>query len=358
MPPEIEERESDVVFREFHVTTKSVNVEARTVDVIMSTDDLDRYEERVVQNWKLDSYAKNPVVLWAHMSRELPIGRCENVKMEDGKLVGTIKFASEKANPLAEQCLQLFAEKVLNAVSVGFIPHSYRFTKEEDREILELDDNELVELSATPTPANPAALVRMRAKALAARAEPQATPAKIAEVPTKKEIAMNIEQQLKDLQAKYDILVANKTLVDSEAAKTADTAKQLADKLVASEKALEAEKAKFATISDRCGTLETERAAQQKRADDLQTQVIGKELDELVGVKIAPAEKPGLIKLFAVDSALYAEHLVAIKARPDMKMLGTPVVQKDPSPAPGSTANPDATGDDFEREVQRSLPTN
>lgn len=359
-----ETQENDVIHRTFNVQTKSINMEARTVDVIMSTSDLDRYEERVLQNWQLDAYKKNPVVLWAHMSRALPIGRCENVRVENGALVGTIKFASEKANPLAEQCLQLFNEKVLNAVSVGFIPHSYKWSMQDDKEFLELDDNELVELSATPTPANPEALVRMRAKAMAMKTKEapstkaaeikfKLTPVISIEASTKKEKQMDLEQRVKELEAQA---TEHKTEITSLKAQVSKGVETLAD----STKALDTEKAKSTALNERCTNLETERAAQQKRADTLACEAVERDLKELIGTKITPAEKDSLVKLSLAAPELFKEHMVAIKARPDMKMLGI-VVPNDPkTPSPLETkTNEDGSissgGDDLHNAVVKDM---
>jgi hypothetical protein len=296
------------------------------------------------------------------MSRELPIGRCENVKMESGALVGTIVFASEKANPKAEQCFQLFRENVLRSVSVGFIPHSYRWEKQDDIEVLILDDNELVELSATPTPANPDALVRMRAKALEARAKalpPKETNQRALPNDTapagKTGVAANEEEgtnamDLKELTAAIE-------------AKTKELSETTA-KLAASEgqvagltKQIENEKAKTDALNERCATLEKERNTHQEAAAKATAQLVDRDLEQLVGVKIAPAEKPGLAKLASLSPELYAEQLAAIKARPDMKILGGPVVGADPAPPPPTQAEPSTavSGKSLESELEKDL---
>lgn len=159
-----------VICRTLDCRTKSIDPIARTVDVVMSTEAVDRYDERLKQDWNLLAYKANPVVLWAHDCGSLPLGRCENVRVEDGALQGTIRFASAAANPIAEQCFQLFNEGVLNAVSVGFLSRKQTMVKEGERAIRILEQNELIELSVTNTPANPEALARMKALAQGASA--------------------------------------------------------------------------------------------------------------------------------------------------------------------------------------------
>jgi HK97 family phage prohead protease len=158
---------SDVVTRA--VRLRAVQKDAREAQFVFSTDSIDRHGDRVEQVWQLDNFYKDPVALWAHNSRELPIGYAKDVGVVDGQLRGTIVFASVKANPRAEEVWNSIQEGTLRAVSVGFIPHSSRIEKEDDQEILVLSDNELVEISVVPVPANVDALMRMRQLALAVR---------------------------------------------------------------------------------------------------------------------------------------------------------------------------------------------
>lgn len=142
--------------------------DARSIDVVASTDAIDSYGETVEQSWDLARYAANPVVLYAHNSRELPIGTARDVKVEGGVLVASIDFVSAEANPKAEQVWRLVQEGALRAVSVGFRPRTVRGEIRDGRSVTVLADNELHEISVVPIPANPEALARARARALSA----------------------------------------------------------------------------------------------------------------------------------------------------------------------------------------------
>lgn len=161
--------ESELIQCSFDCETKSVNLEERTVDVIMSTPRIDRHRERVAPDWSAETFSRSHPVLYAHNSHILPIGKTENVRLEGGKLVGTIRFASAAANQMAESCLLLFKEGCLDSVSIGFTSSGHRWEKDGDEEILVLLQNDLLELSCTPTPANQDCVARRRAKALAER---------------------------------------------------------------------------------------------------------------------------------------------------------------------------------------------
>lgn len=149
------------------VRVRGLDAKQRTVEVIASTDAEDRHGEVIEQVWRLEGYIANPVVLYGHDRDALPIGKAENVRVEGGQLRATLRFVGADVNPKAEQVFQLLQEGVLRAVSVGFLPHSYRREMKGDRELLVLSDNELLEISVVPIPANPEALAQMRARALA-----------------------------------------------------------------------------------------------------------------------------------------------------------------------------------------------
>lgn len=159
-------------------TVRAVDAEKRTVDVVASTEAVDSHGTVLVQDWNLERFARNPVVLWAHNATlgmdELPIGRCTRCEVVNGQLEATILFAGADVNPRAEQVFQAYRQGYLRAVSVGFYPHSYRWEMRDDVEVLVLSQNELFELSCVPVGSNPDALAR----ALAARSTPGPAPAK------------------------------------------------------------------------------------------------------------------------------------------------------------------------------------
>jgi HK97 family phage prohead protease len=139
--------------------------EQRSVDVIASTDAQDSYGDIVEQVWDLERYGANPVVLFAHNSRELPIGKASDIGVVDGQLRAKLHFVDAKANPLAEQVWQSIKQGSLRAVSVGFYPKDVRWEKRDGREVMVLSNNELLEISVTPVPANPDALAQLHARA-------------------------------------------------------------------------------------------------------------------------------------------------------------------------------------------------
>jgi len=81
-----------------------------------STSAPDRYGDIVKQNWDLESYRKNPVILFQHRSDQLPIGK-GIVSVHNQKLLIDIEFDTDERSAEIARKAQL---GFLNAVSVGF----------------------------------------------------------------------------------------------------------------------------------------------------------------------------------------------------------------------------------------------
>ena len=128
--------------------------------VIGSTGIVDRMGDSVnPEGWKLENYTKNPVIMYAHDYRSLPIGKALNVYVKDGALVFDIQFAD---TDFAKQVFALISQKILSAVSVGFIPTKFGVAGQDEYTIME---QELLELSVVPVPANPEALAQVKSLA-------------------------------------------------------------------------------------------------------------------------------------------------------------------------------------------------
>jgi len=146
--------------------------EGRTT-VIASTADTDRMGDIVDQaSWKLDGYRQNPVILWAHDASLPPVGRAVDIGVRDGRLMATIEW--DRGHDLGATVARQFAEGFLSAVSVGFRPGRTMMAgelPEGDARRMSLGkygvvylDNELLEVSAVPVPANGAALAQRNAE--------------------------------------------------------------------------------------------------------------------------------------------------------------------------------------------------
>lgn len=132
---------------------KAVDSESMIVrGVVGSTGSIDRHGESInPMGWKLENYLKNPVVLWGHDYRALPIGKAIKVWIEKGQLMFDIQLS--KTLEEAKKVWGLIQEEIVRSVSVGFIPLKLDETGE-----YTWAEQELLELSFVTVPANPEAL--------------------------------------------------------------------------------------------------------------------------------------------------------------------------------------------------------
>ena len=105
-----------------HIKATTVDSEKHTVEVVMSDETLDRYDEVVsVDGWDLRDYRKHPVLLSSHSYHGLlsQIGKAQSIKVIDGELVAKLQYFVDEGNPEADWAWKLI-EKGIAAYSVGF----------------------------------------------------------------------------------------------------------------------------------------------------------------------------------------------------------------------------------------------
>lgn len=134
-------------------------VDGELVSYTMSTASVDRPGDTVaVGGWLLENYRKNPVLVWAHNYSLPPIGRVGEVLIDGGKLIGRrVQFTPEEMNPFGAMIGRMVRGGFLPAGSVGFQPHKWVWN--EQRGGVDFVEQELLEFSPCPVPANPEALV-------------------------------------------------------------------------------------------------------------------------------------------------------------------------------------------------------
>lgn len=142
----------------------------REVEIIASDEAVDRYGDIIrVEGWDLRGFKKNPVLLFAHNSRNPPIGTVTRVAKEEvnGKpvLMAKAKLLPEGTYDFADLIGRIMEAGALRASSVGFIPTvEPKAIFGEDKRVtgFEYNGQELLELSIVPVPANPNALTLAR----------------------------------------------------------------------------------------------------------------------------------------------------------------------------------------------------
>jgi len=133
-------------------------------DVIASTATPDRYGDVVLQEgWDLANFKANPVIMPFHNYASPPVGRAENIRVEDSVL--KMRVVWDTGWDLGKTLARQYAEGFMRGVSVGFRPLDYA-----ERSTLADDDPnkaeagfviraaELLEVSAAPIPVQQEAL--------------------------------------------------------------------------------------------------------------------------------------------------------------------------------------------------------
>ncbi|MCY3690882.1 MAG: HK97 family phage prohead protease [Chloroflexota bacterium] len=134
-----------------------------TLTFVASTGAVDRHGDTVApEGWRLDAYRENPVVLWAHDYRRPAIGRAQSVWRDGGALLACLEFAD---TDFAREVEGLYRQGYQQGVSVGFRP--LRFEERRDARSgaflgIRFLEQELLEISAVPVPANRGALLAHR----------------------------------------------------------------------------------------------------------------------------------------------------------------------------------------------------
>ena len=133
----------------------------RPIAFVLSTDEIDRHGDMIAADgWKLEAYRNNPVFLWAHDYARPVIGRAVDTWTEPHRLMANVEFAPTQ---FAREVAMLYHAGYQRGVSVGFKPLRYEERRHEKTGALlgiRFLEQELLEASAVPVPANRNALRR------------------------------------------------------------------------------------------------------------------------------------------------------------------------------------------------------
>jgi HK97 family phage prohead protease len=143
------------------VALSAVNDKQRTATFVFSDGSVDREGDMISPSgWALTDFRRNPVAQYGHDSRSLPIGRAQNVRVQGNQLIGDIKFAPPEIYRFADQCFRMIGEGYLNAVSVGFMPLEWSFSRDPARRGgIDFSKQALREISVVNIPAHQSALL-------------------------------------------------------------------------------------------------------------------------------------------------------------------------------------------------------
>lgn len=164
-----------VLKAQFHPVMKGQKKFEPEDDVIISgvanQNAVDRMDERLEPSGvDIDNFMKNPVLLIDHLYlTRATVGDVKEVMPEHDGVKFLAKIGDPNAAPLTEtqrEIRSLVAQKLLQTVSVGFIPHKIRAPEfDADGKLVEpavILQWELLELSIVAVPANPGSTFEMR----------------------------------------------------------------------------------------------------------------------------------------------------------------------------------------------------
>jgi uncharacterized protein len=137
----------------------------RTIDFVFTTSDKDRSNDIVNPSGAIiEDYMKNPVFLWSHDKTRQPLGKINNLILNNGRLEGTVEFWRNDIDPtywseadkMAVSVYEQYKNGFLKAVSISFIPVDYSFNKITGGN--DYKTYKITEISAVTVPDNPNAL--------------------------------------------------------------------------------------------------------------------------------------------------------------------------------------------------------
>lgn len=146
----------------FSTVTRAVDPEAGIFEAMISTETEDRQGDIVVASgMRAEAFMANPVVLYAHDSRQPPVAKALEVAIVPGGVKSTFQFAHQGLSARADEIHRLWAAGFLNATSIGFLPIKSEALPGRDDDWwppMKFLEWELVEFSIVPVPANREAL--------------------------------------------------------------------------------------------------------------------------------------------------------------------------------------------------------
>ena len=139
---------------------RAIDPDARRVTSVVSTDAVAR-DGAIIETsgWDLSHYEKNPVVLWAHDDRQMPIAKTVETIRTEHELIQVHEFAQ---HPFADQVFAGIRGGFVNATSVRWLQGEVEMRAAEGQKgkvLVFTKGHQLLESSYVPIPADPGAVV-------------------------------------------------------------------------------------------------------------------------------------------------------------------------------------------------------
>lgn len=138
---------------------KDVDDDERIIRILASDESLDRDGDIIrAKGWITDNFIKSGSIIYGHNASQLPVARPLSAEVVGRKLYVNAQFPEKGTSEFNDAVYNLIKQKILRGVSVGF-----RAQEWDDIETgREYKKQELLELSVTPIPANPNAMLQVK----------------------------------------------------------------------------------------------------------------------------------------------------------------------------------------------------
>ena len=163
----LKENPDQQVRKQFSIVTgeKAISDEQRTARFVITTQGVDRDNDTVsATGWDVNNFLKSPVVLWAHDYSQMPVARASELVATSKGLEATAQFPAKGVYEFADLVFEMLKGGFLSATSVGFRPN--KWMRNEERGGIDFVEQELLEFSVVPVPANPEALIVARSEGI------------------------------------------------------------------------------------------------------------------------------------------------------------------------------------------------
>lgn len=179
--------------------------------MVGSTESYDRVKDRMLMAGViLANYLKNPIILPNHNYMSQAIGKAIEVRIEGAKLIFKIQFAE---TDLGKEWYYLYANKYMNASSIGFDPSEYTLNSMGGYDFTKW---ELLELSLVTIPCNPEAIQRAYEDGHISKSLYESIKKEDGEEMTSEEIKALMGDALKPITEKVKGLEENKIKADEQ----------------------------------------------------------------------------------------------------------------------------------------------
>lgn len=156
-----------LAYFDVEVDTRALKVDEQTRTIrgaVASDESIDSHGSKIVaKGWRFTRFANNPVLMWNHAwaryscpaKPEDMLGNA-SAAVKKGQLLSDLRFDTKEVNPCAEMVYQQFKSGTVRMLSVGFYPVKYHYEAqgEGQRDLLVIDEAELLEISVVPIGAN------------------------------------------------------------------------------------------------------------------------------------------------------------------------------------------------------------